>query len=341
MSELATFMRITGLQVTNEDVNSRKAAVSALKGAWGKIKSPTDIIAKAEQIAGSLGGDGNPSVAFGEEIQAVVQKKASAFLYSERPLDVGVVAGMAMSDLVSDKPDPSGWLIVDVFAVSTWSALAFQPSLSDAKREELRTFVLEKCRRRALVGAEAARQRTVVPDFATLTITAGEEEKFSELFKNGTSATIEALRRNTALDREELDFLWWILLDRSRLLNQRLSALPEPTRAIAAGIEAATHLRRFPTDAHRDVALSGISEDPSLTLPQLMAELGAHREALISSLKRTSTITPGAFPLLYCLVSGGADLVGAELARPASEWGARALMEAALNKFHDSGPGKI
>ncbi|MBB3139101.1 hypothetical protein FHS26_006882 [Rhizobium pisi] len=341
MNELAAFMRITGLQVSNEDVDSRKAAVTTLKANWGKIKSTQDIISKATTVAEALGGNGMPSAAFGEEIQGVLQKKASAFLYAERPLDVGVVAGMAMSELVSEKPDPSGWLVVDVFAVATWSALAFQPPLVDAKREELRTFVLEKCRQRALDGAEAARQRGTVPDFANLTITAGEEDKFAESFRKATFATIEALRRNAALDREELDFLWWTQLDRSHLTKKKLSSLPGPVRAIAAGFEAAMHLRRFPSDAHRDVVLRGLSDDPTFTLPQLLIELGDHRNELVKTLKINSPMPSGVFPLLNSVVHGDTNFVGAEVARPASEWGARALMEAALNKFLETGPGKL
>jgi len=341
MSELATFMRITGLQVSNEDVDSRKAAVAQLKASWGKIKGARDIIAKAAEVAAALGGDGIPSTALAEEIQAAIQKKASAFLYTERPLDIGVVAGATLSELVSDRPGLTGWLIVDVFAIATWSALAFQQPLVDGKREELRTFVLEKCRKRTLEGAEAARQRVPIPDFSALSVTAGEEDKFSDRFKKATSATIEALRRNAALDREELDFLWWTQLDRSRLVNRRFSSLSEPARAVTAGIEAATHLRRFPSDAHRDVSLARISNDGTLTLSQLLNECHDFREELVKGLLVDPSFAPSVYPLLHSLKTGQADIVGGDIARPVSEWGGRALLEAALIKFQDTGPSSL
>ena len=88
-------LRITGLTPSNDDVDSRRLAVADLAKTWGKVKDVDLIVAKAAAIAVSLGGDGNPTAELGTEVQGAVQKHASAFLYEDRPLEVGVCAGMA------------------------------------------------------------------------------------------------------------------------------------------------------------------------------------------------------------------------------------------------------
>ena len=208
MKTLAYHMRITGLHVSNEDVDARKAAVAALKTAWPKKNTVDFIFAKAAEIANALGGDGTPCEMLGKEVETAVQKKASAFLYAQRPLEVGIVAGMVANEIMAMPSNASGWSFADVLAVALWSALGFQPPLADEKREELRMSVLLAARDRSMAGAEVGRKRAVVPDFGTFSFTAGEEEKLGKTIQEAASATIEALRRNSALDREELEFLW-------------------------------------------------------------------------------------------------------------------------------------
>jgi hypothetical protein len=342
MNAIANFMRVTSLQVTNEDVDTRTAAVADLVSAWGKLKDTETIISKAASISEALGGTGMPSATFGLEIEKAVQVHASAFLYSERPLEVGIAAGAAAIDLVSTEPGGTGWTVADILATALWLALSFQPPLEDPKREALRISVLDAARVRSIRGAEAARQRVAVSDFGEFTLTAGEEPKATASFKKATLATIDALRRNAALDREELDFLWWSQLGRSRLLNRPLTEIEEPVRLVAAGIEAAGYLRRFPCEVHRDVVLRTVNEDPELDQPALLKAVGERRAALsASNTDGLVTRVPRVFPLLHSFVAGTASAEGAIVKRRSSEWAARALLEAALVKLQASGPAKL
>ncbi len=340
---LASHMRITSLQVSNEDVDSRKAAVASLKTAWTKIRNVAAIFGKVADVAHALGGDGTPTAALGEEVQAAVQKKASAFLYIDRPLDVGVVAGVVAEELLSDTPDQSGWLIADVWGAAIWSALAFQPALEDEKREALRIVVLEKARTRSIAGAEAARARSSVPDFGAVALpAAGAEAEFGKAIKAASDPTIEALRRNAALDREELDFLWWAQLNRSRLLNRPHASVAEPTRLVAAGIEGAKLLRRLPSDAHREIVLRTVDANPELNLAELLVALGEDRVTLVGNLG--PSLPPGSstiFPLIHAMATESVDMPGASVKRSTEEWGARALLEAALLGHLARGQGKL
>lgn len=331
---LPVHLRITGLVPSNDDVDSRRSAANDLAAAWGKIKNVNEIVAKAAVIANSLGGDGVPAEEFGTEIQVAVQKYASAFLYDEKPLEVGVCAGMAAVSMMKPEPGDFGWTIVDVYTNALWSALGFQPVLEEEKRENLRREVLDRAQQRSLSSAEKARERRAVAEPVDLAVTIAEGNKVTTNFKKAALDSIEALRRNAALDREEIDFLWWSQLSRSRLLNRPLAAISEVTRLIASGIEASSHLRRLPAQVHRDLVLRTVDADPELDLAELLVAIGEDRNALADGIE-TEYVTnhPTVFPLLNAIVSGIAECEGAKEKRAASTWGARALLEGALSRM--------
>lgn len=342
MDNLPVHLRISTLTPSNEDVDARRAAISTLSAAWGKIDQVKDILDKSQRIADSLGGDGKPHQDLGMEVQAAMQEHASAFLYEESPLDVGICAGMAALSVLSLPPNGSGWTIADVYSNALWLALAFQPSVAQEKRERLRREVLESAQVRSRMSADRARERIAVPDVLDLTVTTTEAGKTTTNFKKATGATIEALRRNAALDREELDFLWWVQLNRSRLLKRPISGMAEPLRLVASGIEAATHLRRLPADLHYDLVCRTADEDPELDLKELIEVLGGHCTTLAESFNATLAADHAkVFPFLHALATGQANVPGADEKRRASTWAGRALLEAGLNRMCNNGIVKL
>lgn len=336
MDNLAVHMRLTGLTVSNDDVDSRRAAATKLAAAWRKLSDPGQIVDKAAAIAAALGGDGTAPDALANEVEAAVQKTASAFLAAERPLEIGVCAGMAAVSIIAPAPSKNGWTIADVYANALWLALSFQPALADEKRERLRLEVLTLAREQSLKSANAARERDIVPEPAELTVTWNEDDSTTTTnFENALEKTIGALRRNAALDREELDFLWWAQLSRSRALGRPLMAIAEPVRLVAAGIEGAALLRRLPADVHREIVLRTLEADPQLNLGDLLVALGDDRQVLAAQVPAGAwSNAPSVFPLLNALASG-ATLATA--AHSASDWGARALLEAGLAKMMNKG----
>jgi hypothetical protein len=343
MDNLPMHMRITSLAPSNDDVDARRATITELLETWGKITDINELLTKAEAIADSLGGDGKPYEHLGLEVQEVLQKRASAYLYLESPLDVGVCAGMAALSIMSDTPGTNGWIIADVYSNVLWSALAFQPALGEEKREKLRREVLERAQDRSRASADRARDRIAVPDMGDVAITVTPETlKTTNTFKKATSATIEALRRNAVLDREELDFLWWIQLNRSRLLQKPLGSMAEPVRLVASGIEAATHLRRLPANLHYDLVLRTVDEDPELDLKELVEAIGDDAVLLAKSFNTTRAAAHSSvFPLLNALATGDVGVSGAEVTRKASQWAGRALLEAGLMRICDNGALKL
>ena len=342
MDNIAAHMRISAVTISDNDVDSRRAAATSLATSWKKERIASKIVSKAAEVAEALGGDGKPSLALGSEIQGVIQKKSSSFLYEERPLEVGVCAGMAMVSILTGSLTNNGWTIADVYAAALWSALAYQPVLEAERRENLRCEVLETAQDWVAQAAKKSRQRTDVPDPSTVTVTIGEGNAASNNFNEAVIGTVEALRRNAALDREELDFLWWAQLSRSRLLNRQLSAIAEPTRIVAAGIEGATVLRRLPCEVHREIVLRTLDQDPTLDLTEMLTAIGDDRVALGAAfVKDNVAANPTVFPLLHALATGEASGAGATVKRRVSEWGSRALLEVGFAKMMSQGAGKL
>lgn len=342
MQNIANHMRVSGVTVTNEDVNSRRTAATSLSGKWAKETTVSKILTKAVEVVESLGGDGMPSAPLGIEVQAAIQKKSAAFLYEESPLEVGVCAGMAVVSIMNGQPNGSGWTVADIYAAALWCALSFQPVLENGRRERLREEVLCTATDWAWASAEKARERHDVPDPLALKVTLDEESIATSNFEEALSHTVESLRRNAALDREELDFLWWAQLNRSRLLDRQLSALNEPTRILAAGIEAASMLRRLPCQVHREIVLRTLEEDPELNLEELLEALGENRALLGEPFSEGLPSTyPVLFPLLNALATGEIEKSGASVKRRVSEWGGRVLLEVGFSRMISHGPMKL
>ena len=342
MNNIAVHMRICAVAINDSDVESRRAAAISLATSFGKEKTVTSIVSKAADIAAALGGEGFPSQELGDKVQAAIQKKSPSFLYEERPLDVGVCAGMAVVSILSAVPGVTGWGNADVYATALWSALAYQPVLETERRENLRREVLSAAAERSATSADKARTRMAVPDPSDVEIIIDAENVVTNDFKEVIANTVEALRSNAALDREELDFLWWVQLGRSRLLKKQLSEIAEPTRIIAAGIEGASMLRRLPCDVHREIVLRTLDQNPELNLAELLAIIGEDRAVLSTAFINANVLAyPTVFPLLHALATGELDESGASLKRSVSEWGERALLEATFTRLMSQGAGKI
>lgn len=342
MENIAVHMRISSVAISDDDVVSRRAAATSLAAKWVKEKTIFAIVAKAAEVAEALGGDGSPNAALGEEVQGAIQKKSPSFLYEERPLEIGVCGGMAMVSMFSGTHGTHGWTVTDVYATALWSALAYQPVLETARREKLRKEVLDSAMSWVAASTTNARQRTTVPDVKAVNVLIGEGNKVSNNVNEALTDTVEALRRNAALDREELDFLWWAQLSRSRLLGKQLSAIDEPTRIVAAGIEGAGMLRRLPCDVHREMVLRTLDQNPELDLGELIAAIGEDRSTLGAQFIEGNTARyPTIFPLLRALATGEVSGDGATVKRRVSEWGERALVEAGFAKMMSQGLVKL
>ena len=184
----------------------------------------------------------------------------------------------------------------------------------------------------ALETAQGTRQRSEVP---VATIAAPDEydpAEFSKAFEKGISGSIAALRANAEVDREELDLLWWVLVDWSELLGRRFSSTGTPeARALASGLEAGALLQRLPDDAHQHLVLRHVEETAAMDLRTVLDALGDDLERLAKPHQQNGVVAacPAVFPLLAALGYGSVASPYAETSRSLREWASRALLESA------------
>ena len=262
-------------------------------------------------------------------VETAIKKRSQSFVRDDRELEMGVCATIAVVLAIEGGGKVSeGWAIADVLATAVWSGATFLQPSSGPKLETLRLETISAAQARILGSSLDTRIRHKVPDFGPF----GDDAVGAEAFGKATAGTIKALRYNAALDREELDMLWWVLADTSMVLAKPLASLSAETRAIATGIELGALLRRLPSQSHRNLCVRGVSEADQMSLPSLLDALGEDRMALAASFENETLVddAPSVFPLLNGMRAGSSALAGAEVLRPLSEWCARALLERAV-----------
>ncbi|MER9291868.1 hypothetical protein NKI44_27135 [Mesorhizobium sp. M0614] len=330
MSVMAKYVRIFWPNPKDEDVIRRNAAVVTVQSWITGFEDSWSAIRLASELADGV-ADGKARDEFVTKVeQAIVGAGSAAFVREDHDLEIIVLALVAALDLVRREPDDSGWAPVDALAAGLWSALSFQSPVSQEPVELLRQEVLVAARIRTMLIAERSRKRAQVPEIGALSIPEGQPTgtRAKTAFRKATEPLVKALRENAELDREELEFLWWKIEDWSEALDASLSGADPLVRAVVAGIDGASKLRRLPASGHRNVVLRGVPTGNPATLAALLAALGNHRATLAKSIDservgRSSTV----FPLLAAIASGDAARSGADIERDARDWGARALLE--------------
>ena len=331
MSIMARYARIFWAEPRDDDVGARNRSVSTLRVKFEAL-GRREAINVAAVLVNALAGANLPA-AFSETVEKAISDESPAFELASNEHQGVVCAVVAALDLVrSAHLDGGGWNAADAMAAALWSGLALQDPLDAALVETLRGEVLLACRDRVRAVAKEARKRQDVPEIGVLTIpedvpTGGRAQA---AYKRATAPVIKALKDNADLDREEIDFLWWALADHSEIFDCPLADRKIMCRAVAAGIEGASMLRRLPSDGHRHVALRLIGCSEQLTLGELVDNLDADRVVLGKAFVGSwAAGLPAVFPLLAALATE-AKVAGSSVKLDARGWGAHVLLEAAI-----------
>lgn len=331
MSKMAKYAHIIWLQPTDDDVLARNHAVETLREELSGLTTKQAVEAAAS-IAACFGG-GELGSFLSPKAEKAISDESAAFVLNGNEQQAVICLAVGAIALVQEAAiKGGGWSPPDALAASLWSALTFQDQLDNPHMEELRKDLIEVCRKRVRDVAHVARQRQDVPDVGTLTIPENDAagSRANTAYKKATAPVITALKENQDLDREELDFLWWVLSEYSGLLECPLPDREPYCRAIASGLEGATLLRRLPGDGFRHAVLRRVETTDGLSLAALVDKLGTERAELGKSLEGSwGAQLPHVFPLIATLVSG--EVVGGcTIELDARNWGARALLEGAI-----------
>ena len=332
MINIAMHVRIFDPSPSDDLVTKRTQAVTTLSSGYGRRQSVLSTLQAANDLARATEEGGELSEPLAMQIEKAVRQSATAFIAEGQELQTTVCGLLAALHLLDRTPSETVNVVNrDVMAIGLWSALSFQTPVT-GKLETLRSELLNKARENVLRKAMSSRHRLDVPDAKLTTPAEYDPTGLRKALQTGFNSTTEALRRNAILDREEIDFLWWVLTDWSDLLCRRFSNSNDPeATALASGLEAGRRLRSLPVDAHYRLVLRHVGDTRPLNLEELLRAVGADFERLTETLSGNSVVGkfPVIFPLLTSLQSGSATGAYTEISRSLQDWAGRALLESA------------
>ena len=310
MIDIAKYIRIFEADPDDDFVIKRQTALKAIVANLRKTKTFSGLMTLAQTLTDSIY---DPELLDGEissDIEQAVKAESPAFLAEGNELQIAMMAAIGVLEIISEaEPTSDRASVADYLALAIWSGLSFNKPSSETKIEHLRQELLSKSRDLFLLSAEKSRQR---------------------LSANRT--TIKLLSRNAALDREELDILWWVLGDWSNLAKAKLSMLSECPASIIAAFEVASRLRRIPAKAHRQLSVRYVRDDASFSLEEVIVGLGDELNALSAAYQDEALVrnNPGILPLMNAIIQGNEAMNRRHTSLSVTDWTTRALVEGAL-----------
>ncbi len=320
--DISRCVRIFEPEPDDDFVIKRKSAIKILRTQFSRNKHISKLMAIGSGVCEVFRESPAMPDTLAIQVEKAIKKDSPSFERDARDLEMGVCAAMAVVQLINSSSNRDAR---DVLAVVLWSAASFLPSCDKPKLEEFRMFAVESARNRILKAGLEDRDRHDVPALGSF----ASEETTCKEFEQEIIPTVNALRTNATLDREEINLLWWVLGETSQIFGQPLMSLSPEVRAVTTGVEIGMLMQALPTQSHRNLVLRGLDKEGPVSLLGLLDALGRDRLAIADSFKEELLIddAPLVFPLLYAIRSGKSTGLAADLPRPLSEWGARALLE--------------
>jgi hypothetical protein len=333
MMDIAQHIRIFDKTPSDELVEKRTESINALSEKYSKLANVTDILNLAADLTRAVAKSSAFPDSRATEVEAVIREKSSSFVREGQELQIVTCALLAALKLLTEaKPSVALWSRTDVLALGLWSGLGFQKPRTEERIESLRSELLTASREIALRSAVSARTRQDVGEVSIKTPEAYDQAKVASAVQNGMAKTIESLRTNAALDREEIDLLWWVLSGWSEFAVKHYSDMSEVAALISAAFEAGSLVRRLPGDAHKHLVLRLLKTDRAISLHEVLEELKGEREKL-AMFFQSSNLLQGrdtVFPLIAACVAGKASARDGSRTQQLSDWAARALLESSI-----------
>ena len=335
---VAKHLRIIEPAPSDDFVLKRETAVKALRIRFLKVKNVDTLLLLGSTLALGCFGEAEVSSETASHIADALTKESPSFVAEEKQLEIKVCGLLAILDAIEQGTTAERWSVADVLSVAVWSSLSFIPTQAEIKLEQLRVDAIEKARKRVLRVAVSNRQRMPVPEVGELIVDPSGAKLPDTLGK-----ALSALRNNAALDREEIDLLWWVLAEGSDVLNKPLSAVSSVVRAVVTGYEVGSMLRRLPSQAHNHLVLRNVAVAEPMSLLEIIDSLGEERVTIAAKFAKESALAaaPQMFPVLSAIRSGTPHGLSAEMKRPLGEWAVRVLLESAVLRLQYSESSKL
>ncbi len=304
--DTAALVRIFDANPTDEIVDKRGRAITALRDKLRATTKVASLLGHANCIGIAFSSGAMPEP-LATEVEAAIRAESSAFVREGQDLQM-LVCAIGASILLVEEQRPNGWGTHEIFCAALLSSFSHLGPHTNGKLESLRQGFVISAREMLERAADFSRKRASVPLFEVPGPVEDEEiEKYAEKLGQAANKSLKPLLANAALDREELDYLWWALSDWSNVLNRRVSTLDTGAAIVASSIEVVDKLKRFPAAAHAYIALRHVKAE-KIDAAALSESLSVHRTELWNNLGDLSQLASysSVFPILAWLTNASA-----------------------------------
>ncbi|MES0056583.1 hypothetical protein NKJ66_23540 [Mesorhizobium sp. M0078] len=324
MLDIAPHVRIFEASPSDDFVKKRQAAIKEIAGKFFKPNYISRLLSVANGVV-IASGSGKLPPDLANDVATSITKVSPAFVAEGHDLELATCAMLAAITAIKTGSKSGSLTAADYIAVGIWSGMSWQPGSNNERFENLRKSLLDLSRDHVLRAAAVGRTRSPPAGAVVLATDNGNLGKVIENLRS----VIDTLVTNAAVDREEIDLLWWSISGWSDVLGMKYADAKPTAAAIALGLDAAKRLRRMPVDLHKALVLRRVPDGESISLAQLVKILGDDCASLGASFGSKTLVTENTqvFPLLNVLVSGHAKGTG-KGAFSLPDLASRALLEA-------------
>jgi hypothetical protein len=314
---------VVDVDVTDDYLERRQKAVSAIATKWRRPFSETVALKRAEEIAQALTKmtEGSLPDSLRADVVQIIRDKALTFEDTDSAtLEIRVCTAAALSDYLEK---PAQIDAAPTFTDALVTATEFVAPPVDAALIALWSQIMRQLAAETEEDAQYARQR--------LDTDTSDPER-----------AVARLAKNAKLDREEINILWWALNDWSVLAGARFSSLTPAAHVVLAPLELASLMTVPAGEAHRDLAFRNLTKPTAEVGLKDIANLDNLKVQVANALAAAETLVvshPRVFPVVRALLAGTSEDaeaawnelgLDAEVKKPAAHWAAVLMRELSL-----------
>lgn len=242
LSNTFEWERLIHAAPTEEMVTRRKAIVSNIVESFDSDKDIDGVFRLVSAALTGLSPSIVADVEYGESLTKVTREHQQAFpaLLSENALDLQLTACLVVGELLTRKRSRQSWMEPQTaVAALCLSTVGLMLSAKGLHLDSVRETLVAKSRERLTSEATKMRERKAVDYGAELDEVAppGDIASFWNELKPKLIDAFDAIARASAIDRDELEVLWWLYNNTSHIFGKSLSEMAAYDVALACSIE--------------------------------------------------------------------------------------------------------
>jgi hypothetical protein len=283
--------RLIHLNPTDEMVTRRKAIVASVLTSFDSEQDVDEVFRLVSAAITGLSPDIAADVEYGQVLTDVTKDHHAAFpsLLSENALDLQLTACLAVGELLMRRGGKQVWMEPQTAVASVCvSSAGLSPNGKGLHLTGVQDALLAASRDRLTRAAAKVRTR---PEYDSAELDelapSGDVAAFWGQLKPFLESAFETLTRVSAIDRDELEVLWWLYNDRSLVFGKALSEMAAYDVAFAAPIELVNRALCPAPSSLTNIVLGHVargSGKPSNGRKALKSVIGAWSVEIIRSL---------------------------------------------------------